>query len=366
MRANGDGTETPVGMLPTLVIGEALVDVLTDDQGVRRATPGGSPANVALGLARLGSPVQLATRIGDDAHGALVRDHLTGDGVELVDGSTVTGRTATASVTLDQDGSPAYTFDLRWELPTPTAQRLGSGSVRCTHLHTGSLGTSLEPGATQVVAAVRSAHPHATVSYDPNLRPALLGEPDAERPRVETLVSAADLVKASAEDLEWLYPDLGAEQAAEAWLQRGPTLVVLTRGDAGATAFWRHGSCEVPSVPVAVADTVGAGDAFMAGLLHGLLTARLLGGESGDSSDSGEGREGREGDGGSGTPVPGRAALRAATRSPQPPPALLTALRLAADAAAATCSRVGADPPTMDELHAFRGLRTPHRASARL
>ncbi|MBF9069555.1 PfkB family carbohydrate kinase [Streptacidiphilus fuscans] len=362
MPENGHGAESGEAVAPTLVVGEALVDVLTDGQGVRRPTPGGSPANVALGLARLGSPVRLATRIGDDAYGALVRDHLTGDGVVLVDGSVAAGPTATAVVTLDQDGVPAYTFDLRWELPTRMAERLRGGAAGCTHLHTGSLAASLEPGAAQVVAAARAARPYATVSYDPNLRPSLLGTPDAERPRVEALVSAADLVKASAEDLDWLYPDLGAEQAAVSWVERGPALVVLTRGGAGATAFWRHGSCAVPAVPVDVADTVGAGDAFMAGLLHGLLTAGLLGGDGGLDGDGLDG----DGEGSGDTAVVGRDALRAATQGPQLPPPLLAALRLAADAGAATCSRPGADPPSADELRVFGRLGTLSRPSSRL
>jgi fructokinase len=326
----------PLPPLPTLVIGEALVDVLTDDQGALQASPGGSPANLALTLARLGLPVHLATRTGDDAYGELVRDHLTRDGVQLVDGASDAGRTATATVTFQHNGSARYDFDLHWELSAATMTALRSGGTRYAHLHTGSLAASLAPGAAQVLAAVRAARPHATVSYDPNPRPTLLAGPDIERPQVEALVDLADLVKASEEDLDWLYPGLHPERAAAAWAQRGPLLVVLTRGAAGATAFWRQGSCTVPAVPAAVVDTVGAGDAFMGGLLTGLITAGLIGGD------------------GSGAHVPGRAGLRAATSSAEPAEPVLTALQLAARAAAATCGRPGADPPTAAELRAFR------------
>ncbi|RAG85976.1 carbohydrate kinase [Streptacidiphilus pinicola] len=329
-------------------MGEALVDVLTGDQGELRPTPGGSPANVALGLARLGRPVRLATRTGDDTYGALVRDHLTRDGVLLVDGATDANPTATATVTFRQNGSARYDFALHWQLSTATTAAL-HGGTGYAHLHTGSLATALAPGAAQVLAAVRAARPWATVSYDPNLRPTLLDGPEVERPRVEALVDLADLVKASEEDLDWLYPDLGAARAAADWAQRGPSLVVLTRGDAGATAFWPHGSYEVPAVPVDVADTVGAGDAFMSGLLHGLLAAGLLGGD------------------GTRDQVPGRAALRAATRSAQTPDRVPTALRLAALAAAVTCGRPGADPPTAAELRSLAepdGRRLARNATA--
>ena len=315
---------------PVLVVGEALVDVLTDDQGVPTARPGGSPANVALGLARLGLPVRLATRTGDDVFGELVRDRLRGDGVELV-GGVADGPTSTAAVALDAHGNARYAFDLHWELPEATAALLRDEPERHAHLHTGSLAGSLAPGAAQVLAAVRAARPQATVSYDPNLRPGLLGEPAAERARVEALVAAADLVKASAEDLAWLYPELGPERAAADWVRRGPALVVLTAGGEGAKALWRHGSREVPAVPVTVVDTVGAGDAFMAGLLAGLLTAGLLGD-------------------GPGSPGSGRDALLAATSTPEPAPQLTAALALAARTAAATCGRPGADPPTRAEL----------------
>ncbi|MFC1415547.1 carbohydrate kinase family protein [Streptacidiphilus cavernicola] len=363
-RTTGPGRPTAGPDRPTLVVGEALVDVLTDGQGGRRASPGGSPANVALGLARLGLPVRLATRTGDDVFGELVRRHLWRDGVELV-GGVADGRTATATVTLDPHGNADYAFDLHWELPDDTVALLREQPRRHAHLHTGSLAATLPPGAEQVLAAVLAARPQATVSYDPNLRPVLLGEPAAERAGIEALVAAADLVKASEEDLAWLYPELGAERAAAEWVRRGPALVVLTRGGDGAKALWRHGSCEVAALPVTVLDTVGAGDAFMAGLLAGLLGAGLLGdGAGGGGGERGGGGEGGGllggGGGGSGggvgdggSPPSGRTALLAATSGSEPSPQLTAALALAARAAAATCGRLGADPPTRAELDAL-------------
>lgn len=315
---------------PVLVIGEALTDVLCSPDGSRRSAPGGSPANVALGLARLGHPVRLATRVGRDGHGARLLSHLRDGGVELTPGSVVPGASSTATARLDESGAATYTFDLCWDLPAATAGLAGDGSSG--HVHTGSIATALAPGASRVEAAVRTARDAATVSYDPNLRPALLGGAAGERERVEAFVAYSDVVKASQEDLAWLHPGRPPERTAADWARSGPSLVVLTRGADSVCAFWRAGRHEIAVRPVAVADTVGAGDAYMAGLLSGLLSAGLLG------------------------PVrPGAASgprerLRAATASDALHPDVAAALARAGRAAAITCSRPGADPPTRAEL----------------
>ncbi|MCX4751296.1 PfkB family carbohydrate kinase [Kitasatospora sp. NBC_01287] len=315
----------------TLVIGEALTDILTGPDGRRCAVPGGSPANVALGLARLGHPVRLATRIGGDGHGRELRRRLGGSGVLLTDGSVVAdAATSTATAVLGADGAASYRFDVDWSLPPLVIDLAATGPV--DHLHTGSVAALLAPGAARVLAAVRAARPRATVSYDPNLRPALLGTAARERPRVEELVALSDLVKASDEDLGWLYPGQDSATAAARWVRTGPALVVLTRGAGGALAFWRHGSHRVAPIPVEVVDTVGAGDAFMAGLLGGLLRAGLLGGGS---------APGR---------VPARDELRAATGADRLPASVVGSLALAARTAALTCTRPGADPPHRADL----------------
>ena len=309
-----------------LVVGEALADVVLGPGGRQRAHPGGSPANVALGLARLGRAVHLATRIGRDEYGQLLQNHLEGSGVRLTPGSVDDAPTSTATARLDEDGSASYCFDLVWDPPRlrPPA---GMG-----HLHIGSVAATLAPGAARVGALVGASRTECTVSYDPNLRPALLGPPGHERPRVERLVADADVVKASAEDLCWLYPGREPEAVAVDWARSGPALVVLTRGSQGADAYWgADGRQSVAARPVQVADTIGAGDAFMAGLLAGLLTAGLLGGER---------------------PSSARARLRTATRSRAPHPEVTAALDLATRAAALTCSRAGADLPTLAETRA--------------
>lgn len=309
-----------------LVIGEALTDVLVGPDGERRGMPGGSPANVALGLGRLGHPVRFATRIGRDSFGTLLRERLEAGGVEFVAGSVDDAPTSTATARLDDAGSATYDFDIDWELAAATVRAVRGGPA--AHLHTGSIAAGLPPGADTVLGLVEGARAAATVSYDPNLRPALLGPPERERARVERLVAASDVVKASDEDLSWLYPGVEPAKAAARWAEQGgPALVVLTMGGRGARAWWRRGSVHVAAPVIEVRDTVGAGDAFTSALLAGLLSAGLLG--------AGEGP---------------RAALAEATDGPAPAAPVLRALTLAARAAALTCTREGADPPTAAEL----------------
>jgi fructokinase len=288
--------------------------------------PGGSPANVALGLARLGHSVRFATRLGRDEDGLLVREHLESDGVRLVDGSVVDDRTSTATATLDATGAATYVFDLHWELPDVDLSDVA-------HLHTGSIAATLSPGAARVRAAVAAASAAgATTSYDPNLRPRIMGSPDVERPGIERLVSASDVVKASDEDLAWLYPGEAADDVVRRWAGLGPALVVVTRGEQGATATRAAAPGELLAVaprPVAVVDTVGAGDAFMSGLLSGLLDAGLLGG-----------REAR------------RALQDAAAEQ------IHEALSRAVWTSSVTCGRAGAQPPTRSEL---AGAAAHHR-----
>ncbi|NEA52762.1 carbohydrate kinase [Streptomyces sp. SID13666] len=325
--------ETPASETPTLVIGEALTDILTGPDGSRRCRPGGSPANVALGLARLGHPVLLATRIGRDPFGQVLRTHLGRSGVVLTDGSVLDVPTSTATARLDAAGAAEYTFDISWELPPKALESARSGTAG--HLHTGSIATALAPGADQVLAAVEAARDTSTVSYDPNLRPALLGKPDDERPRVEHLVSVSDVVKASQEDLAWLYPGQDIHEVALRWSRSGPSLVVLTFGAGGSQVWWRQGRYALPAPSVEVVDTVGAGDAFMSGLLSGLLRAGLLGagGTAGQPDASAP-----------------RTRLRTATSTTDPHQDILRALRLATRSAALTCTREGADPPTRADM----------------
>ncbi len=260
---------------PTLVIGESLIDVLRTPDGATARHVGGSPLNVAVGLARLDHRVSLATRFGRDEGGAAIGAHISEAGVALVSGSDRAEDTSTATATLDEDGRAEYTFDIAWRVPE-LLERTG-------HLHTGSIGALMPPGGVDVLAAMDGGRRVGTVSYDPNIRPALLRDRGATLEEVERRVAVSDVVKASDDDLEWLAGrPLDEDEIADwltSWRDLGPRLLVCTRGAKGAVTVLPSGRLvTVPGRTVDVADTVGAGDSFMAGLLSGLLDAGLLGG----------------------------------------------------------------------------------------
>ncbi|UPT40243.1 MULTISPECIES: carbohydrate kinase [Streptomyces] len=296
-----------------LVVGECVADIVRLPDRAARVHPGGSPANVAYGLARLGHRAVLLTQLGPDGNGRLIREHLASGGVDVrTDGSTAP--TPSAAVTLDGSGQASYAFDVSWTL-APVAVEPAPG-----HVHTGSIGAVVEPGSTTVLDIVRAARATATVSYDPNVRPALMGDHAEAVRRVEECVGLSDLVKASDEDLEWLYPGEDPQRVAARWLGRGPAFVLVTRGGAGALAVLPGGHITVRAPAVDVVDTVGAGDAFMSGTLHALAAHGLLG--------------------------PGaRDRLHAVDRD-----TVTDVLRHAVASAAVTVSRAGANPPGADEL----------------
>jgi fructokinase len=296
-------------MAGVLVVGESLIDVVQRPDGSIVEHPGGSAANVAVALARLGRPVELLTALGDDAHGAALARHLNQSAVGLAGDPYPLDRTATALATLGDDGSASYVFDIEW--------RLGElPDVSPVVVHACSIGAVTPPGADDVRRLLEKVRPRATVSYDVNARPAVTGAgPEVVR-QVEEVVALADLVKASDEDLAVLYPGEPLEQAVERLLGLGPGAVVVTRGRAG--AIWYGGGLRVDAraTEVEVADTIGAGDTFGAAMIDALWDLDALGGR-----------------------LPGLQTSE-----------IEGVLRHAARAAAVTVSRPGADPPYRHEL----------------
>ncbi|BBX20396.1 carbohydrate kinase [Mycolicibacterium duvalii] len=302
-----------------LVIGEALIDIVERDGQPTREHVGGSPLNVAVGLARLGREVDFLTHIGADERGRRIADYIETSGAQLVSGSMSASRTATARAQLDASGSATYTFDIEWQLsgipevPPPLV------------VHTGSIAAVLEPGCLAAKALVDTYHVSATVTFDPNIRPALVTDPDAARSRIDRLLEKADVVKVSSEDLHWLDPTRTPEQTAAAWLALGVSIVVVTLGADGALGVCADGSVRVPAGDVDVVDTVGAGDAFMTGLIDALWSMDLLGAQRRDRL----------------------AAIGTAD--------LTTAVRAATVASALTVMRAGADLPDRVSLDEAAG-----------
>jgi fructokinase len=286
---------------------------------------------VAVGVSRLGVAARMLARIAEDPLGQRLRDHLGNNGVQLDHVVTATEQTSLAMVMVGADGGPTYDFrvagtaDWQWTA-AELANALDPGpSGPVVALHSGSLALTTPPGDAALRALMARAAETATVSYDPNCRPALMGKAADVLAGVHELLAVADVVKVSLEDLAWLMPGFTPDEILEDWLGRGPALVAITLGGDGVTAGTSTGlRTRRPGVPVTVIDTVGAGDTISAALLAGLHRRRLLGASA-------------------------RPALHKITHTTLD--ALLDEAMLAA---AITCSRRGADPPTFEDLEARR------------
>jgi len=298
-----------------VVAGEALIDLVVDADGDSSEAPGGSPLNVAVGLARLDVPATLISQVGHDERGGLVVQHVTGSGAEIVAVPTSSGRTSVATAHLDATGAARYDFDLEWSLPR---QELPP----CRALHVGSLGTLLEPGRASVLDLVEQACSREVfVSYDANLRESFMDDREQAWQDVRSLGARCTLVKLSDEDAELLQPDSDPDDVARTLLQGERTqLVVLTRGGDGATAFTPDAEWSGRPRPIEVVDTVGAGDAFMAATLAQLSDLDAFG-----------------------HPGPGL---------PLDESSVGRLLRGAMEVAAVTCERRGANPPRRQDLPA--------------
>lgn len=248
-------SETPA----VLVIGEALMDITTTPGGTVE-TPGGGPANVALGLARRGVETTLLTSIGRDQRGRVIAAHLEESGVGVLPESVHDRPTSTARATLDDSGAARYEFDIAWDIPAELPMQPPAV------IHTGSLAALLPPGA-DAVRTVLAAHPDAIVTFDPNIRASLIGAADGARASFEEVARRSAVVKLSDEDAAFLYPALSEDAVIAAILALGPRLVAVTRGGKGAVLATARDRVEVAAPRVEVVDTIGAGDTFMASLL---------------------------------------------------------------------------------------------------
>ncbi len=301
------------------VFGEALVDLLAHGERSFTATPGGSPANIAVALARLGHPVRFLGGLSTDRWGDLLDDHLRGAGVDTGSAPRSPRPTAIALVDLGPDGGAIYRF--LWDDTADRAVTLGDLPDDLGDdvgwLHVGSVAAALPDTGALTTHLVTREHGRRLVSCDPNVRTMVHGDGDGPRARLRGLTEQADLVKISDEDLAFVLPDHDPGTAIAHWLDHDVGLVAITRGGSGATLATAAATVDVTAPATTVVDTVGAGDTFMAGLLAGLLDAG----------------------------VTDRDALASLDRDQ-----LRSVGMLAARAAAVTVSREGADPPTRQAL----------------
>jgi fructokinase len=305
-----------------VVCGEALMDLFGGAdtvQGVALdARIGGSPLNVAIGLARLAQPVGFFGALSTCFLGQRLLRALRDEGVDTAAVVRVDAPTTLGLVGLDAQGVASYDFyghgGADRLLPL---QALAQVPAAARAFHFGSCAMVVDPTAATLRALVEREHARSLIAYDPNIR--LNVEPALQRWRdtLHWMLPRTHLLKLSAEDVALLFPGMPPQDLARAWLAQGVACVVLTQGRGGASA-WRAGEqWQVAPVPAQVVDTVGAGDAFQAALLAGLA-------ERGACSEAG---------------------LRQL-----PAPALQQLLHFAASAAAITCARRGADPPRRGEL----------------
>jgi fructokinase len=299
-----------------LVVGEALVDVVHRSDGTVTEFAGGSAANAAVALSRLGKPVWFHTCFVDDHYGRMLQDHLDEAQVRLASDPAAIDHSSSAVATIGADGGASYVFDISWQLNPLSLP----DEVTPVLLHTSSLAAVLSPGDQAVLDVVSAVRETALISYDINARPAVTGTGPDVVARIERLAGLVDILKASDEDLEALYPQRTVEESARALLGLGPRVMIVTRGGEG--AFWctRGEEGTVAAVPVTVADTIGAGDTFGAALLDALWDRGLAGAEH--RSELGE--------------LPGAEWRQL--------------IGYAVSAAAVTVSRPGADPPYRREL----------------
>ncbi|MGN6325215.1 carbohydrate kinase family protein [Pseudolysinimonas sp.] len=248
-----------------LVVGEALVDVIHGaDDAI--AHPGGSPTNVAVGLARLGHEVSELCYLGEDEYGELLRRHLRDNGVREQSGALTAPATSVADVHLSPSGDARYDFAVTWDAPT-ALDWTGIDVV-----HTGSIAIALQPGAGHVHELLENRPANVRLTVDPNVRPAFLPREFAVA-RIEPFLRLADVVKLSEEDAEYLYPGLSPQGVLDHLLGLGATIAAMTRGGDGAVLATVDARVTVPALADRVVDTVGAGDSFMAALISAVASS---------------------------------------------------------------------------------------------
>lgn len=257
-----------------LCCGEALIDMLPRqlEDGSKTLLPasGGAVFNTAISLGRLGVESGFFSGLSSDLFGRQLEASLTNSNVDCTLAIRSDRPTTLAFVELN-DGNATYVFyDENTAGRMITASGLPTLNDDVNALHFGAISLIPEPcGSAFEALAIREAAKRV-ISLDPNIRPNFIADAGAHRARIQRMIDVSDIVKVSDEDLEWIEPEKSFDQAIEAWLARGVSIVVITRGAEGASAYTTSGRVNMAAKKAAVVDTVGAGDSFDAGFLAGL------------------------------------------------------------------------------------------------
>ncbi|RVB80542.1 MULTISPECIES: carbohydrate kinase [unclassified Mesorhizobium] len=304
-----------------LCCGEALIDMLprTTTEGEPAFAPyvGGAVFNTAIALGRLGAPAGFFSGLSSDLFGGQFRDALGESKVSSTYAHTSPRPTTLAFVRLD-NGQATYTFyDENTAGRMLTVDDLPKLGSEIEAMLFGAISLISEPAGSAYEEFMRREHERRVMMLDPNIRPGFIPDKAKHLRRIRSMMAMADIVKLSDEDLNWFGEAGSHEDVVRNWLDRGPTLIVVTHGSEGAAGYTRDHKVTVVPDKVEVVDTVGAGDTFNAGILASLHEQGLLSKEA---------------------------------IANLPEDAIHKALTLGAKAAAVTVSRAGANPPWRHEI----------------
>ncbi len=305
-------------------LGEALIDfIYSDKEGTPSfvPAPGGSPYNTAIALRRLDIPAGFISKLSTDLFGTMLVDHLSKNHVDTSMLHRSNGPTTLAFAKIVNHKAEYAFYTNGSSDRSITADEISSSLCKLPSpplcIQIGSISLALEPGAREIHDFIITRDSSITASFDPNIRPSMVGDRDAYISRLESLFSSVNIVKISDEDLAWIYPPGDIDEGAKKILSLGAQACVVTHGIKGSYWFSTKVKTFAPTNPIKVVDTIGAGDTFHAGLLAYLYRESLLAKEQ----------------------IGGITEAQAHN-----------ALRFATHAAEGTCQRQGADPPTIDEV----------------
>lgn len=314
--------------IPDVVLcGEALIDVIETEDHLTRDVPGGSPLNTAIALSRQGIKTSLVSRISYDPFGELLRTVLGESRVDLSRAISCSEPTTLAIATPNGSGSMNYTFEIdghsdgTWNESDTMWASEGAKFL----VVSGGLAMTVPSMTRAIDQLLKQDHENQVVVFDPNVRPALIKDPAQVAAKMDEWCGLATIVKASSDDVAWRWPEKPFQDVAEEWIANGCALAIVTDGANGVYVCHPHHSTWRKAPKIEIADSIGAGDTFTAGLVEWLLKS------------------------GKTTPE----AIEELTAEE-----IVSAVDSGIDLASDTCTRFGADPPWKSERNEYRTQET--------